>query len=398
MTESHLEAAIRAIDGDTLEQLAADLLSREGYSVDPTGTKGPDAGRDSLLEADGENGILHCSRQEDWPEKAKDDADKAADRDRDFEFFFFATNRDPAGIKRDRVEREITEEHGFDSTILDFSRIRGRLMGNPENHDLAREHLDVDPSHAFDSASDDADDLYEERLEQLQQRNAPYGYIEDDDLALVTVHVIPASSTQPSHGRIAQDLPEPPRFAARGGHSDTYGEQIITAKGPDHADGTFSYYSCFHSDGWVEGGTVYMDAKSDPPRLRAAIDPFVVKYVEDVIEMFVEEGIRPPYFVYTTIIGAADYLMDPPRRCWDIDYARPINNSVYRLKRVTIEDTDADIPAELRKPLYQLWNRTGWDGGSVHYEESRNAETGETEYEFNPHTGGVPELDRWNND
>lgn len=381
MTESRLEVAIRAIDGDTLEQLAADLLSRDGYSVDPTGTKGPDGGRDSFLNVDDENGILHCSRQENWSDKAKEDAEKAVDMDREFDFFFFATNRDPAGTKRDRVEREITDEYGFNSIILDFSRIRGLIMGNPDNHDLAREHLDVDPSRAFDSASDAADELYQERLEQLKKRKAPYGDIKGGR-ALVTVHAIPASSTQPSDDRIAQDLPEPPRFAARSGYADTYGDLIMTAKGSDHGNGLFSYYSCFHTDGWVEGGTILLDPKSDPPTLAGIIDPLVVDYVDDVVAIFVEEDIRPPFFIYITILDAADYVMNPPQEVW-YGHQRPIGESVYKLKSVTIEDPDADIPTELRKPFYQLWDRIGWDQGSIHYDQSTN-ENGEIEYEYNP--------------
>jgi len=62
MTNTVLEAALQGIgDGARLEQLASDLLRREGYDVDPTGTRGPDGGRDSLLYRDSENGILHCS-------------------------------------------------------------------------------------------------------------------------------------------------------------------------------------------------------------------------------------------------------------------------------------------------------------------------------------------------
>lgn len=42
MPNTYLEAALRAIgDGARLEQLASDVLRREGYSVNPTETRGP---------------------------------------------------------------------------------------------------------------------------------------------------------------------------------------------------------------------------------------------------------------------------------------------------------------------------------------------------------------------
>ena len=62
MVNTRLEAALLGIgDGARLEQLASDLLSREGYRVKPTGTRGPDGGRDALLYQDDEEGIFHCS-------------------------------------------------------------------------------------------------------------------------------------------------------------------------------------------------------------------------------------------------------------------------------------------------------------------------------------------------
>ncbi|CDK37998.1 hypothetical protein [Halorubrum sp. AJ67] len=51
MPNNALEANLRGIgDGARLEQLAVDLLGRDGYDVDPTSVRGPDGGRDTLLE------------------------------------------------------------------------------------------------------------------------------------------------------------------------------------------------------------------------------------------------------------------------------------------------------------------------------------------------------------
>jgi hypothetical protein len=60
MPNTALEANLRAIgDGARLEQLAVDLLGREGYDVDPTDVRGPDGGRDALFERSGKSGVLH---------------------------------------------------------------------------------------------------------------------------------------------------------------------------------------------------------------------------------------------------------------------------------------------------------------------------------------------------
>jgi hypothetical protein len=49
MSNTALEANLRAIGGGArLEQLAVDLLGREGYDVDPTGVRGPDGGKELL--------------------------------------------------------------------------------------------------------------------------------------------------------------------------------------------------------------------------------------------------------------------------------------------------------------------------------------------------------------
>lgn len=125
MTNTRLEAVLQGLgDGARLEQLVADLLRREDYEVDPTGTRGPDGGCDALLTRNGEQGILHCSISQNWEKKARNDATKAAARSEIFDFFIFATTQNPAGIKRDRVEQELCDEYGWRVKIYDFDTIR----------------------------------------------------------------------------------------------------------------------------------------------------------------------------------------------------------------------------------------------------------------------------------
>lgn len=174
MVNTRLESAIKGMHEDTLEQLTADLLSREGYDVQPTSTSGPDNGRDAFVEKEDEEeqGIVHCSVQKDDIEgKIKDDASTAADHEQNYDFFIFFTTEDRATVMRDRLEKEISDEYGFRTRIWDFEHIRNSLMGNTENHDLARHHLSVDPAGVLNEVKSQLDRLEEkEDLRRLQSQ------------------------------------------------------------------------------------------------------------------------------------------------------------------------------------------------------------------------------------
>jgi hypothetical protein len=173
MVNTRLEATLEGIHEDTLEQLADDLLLREGYEVEPTSTSGPDNERDALvLESNqGENGIVHCSINKKIQNKIWDDADKVAKHDTDYDFFIFVTNQDRATVMRDRLEEEISEEYGFRTRIWDFEHLRNKLMGNPDNHDLARTHLSVDPAGMLQKVHSKLDRLEsQEDLRRLQNQ------------------------------------------------------------------------------------------------------------------------------------------------------------------------------------------------------------------------------------
>ena len=169
MSNSRIEAAIHALDGKRLERLMSDLLEREGYEVDPTGTSGPDGGREAIFTDGDRTGILHCSVQkDDWVDKAHDDARKAVENfDQEFDLFTFVTTQDPAGVMRDRVEEELASEWNMQTKVWDYERIRNELVGDSENHDLIREHLSVDPNRPFVDVEAEVDNLYEDLIERI---------------------------------------------------------------------------------------------------------------------------------------------------------------------------------------------------------------------------------------
>ncbi|QCS44743.1 hypothetical protein [Natrinema versiforme] len=390
MVNTRLEAVLLGIgDGAKLEQLVSDLLQREEYDVDPTGTRGPDNKRDALLYRDSEQGILHCSIGQDLEDKLHDDAQKAADRDEDYDFFIFATTQNPATVKRDRLEKDIHDEYGWQTTILDLQRLRNKLRGDPDNHDLIRNHLNIDPNYAFHDPAVDAEEFHEERIEELQNRSAYYGSITDTDARkqipdppILAVHIIPAETFGNDHDRIGTNLPEPPGLT-RGGYPNWYGDCVLTGNNDAlKGEQPFTHYSCFHEDGWAEAITTYLIRDPDEQELRITIDKKVNTFLEDALDWYREVGISPPFTIYVTLLDAAEYTMGVPKRMWTPDMHRKFRSDVFTFGEVRIDSYDADVPQVMRKPLFRLWNRAGFPK-SIHYDEIE--EDGDTRYEWNPY-------------
>ncbi|WP_157971621.1 PDDEXK family nuclease [Halorussus litoreus] len=386
MTNTVLEAALQGIgDGARLEQLASDLLRREGYDVDPTGTRGPDGGRDSFLYQDEEDGILHCSISANLESKVKSDAEKVSDRQESFDFFIFATTQNPAAIKRDRIERELEDEYGWRVRIWDFERLRNRLMGDTENHGLAIDHLSVTPGKAFEDVSEQVDELYQSFIQRLHNREAPSGTIRDNR-PLVAVHLIPIDALEESHDKIAMDLPNPPAFNSRTGLSDQFGRMAVTGDSSGLGGEPFRHYVGFHVDGWMEAVSTSMTfVQKDTPKISYTFDPTVVDFVDKALDCYEEAEIPPPFYLYVTLIDAEQHIMSQPDRMWGADSPRPLRTNEFTLNRVTLNGYDVDVPSELRKSFYLLWNQLGWEIGSIHYNEETDDETEEKKYEWEPY-------------
>jgi len=386
MSNSRIEAAIHALGGGRLERLMVDLLRRDGYEVDPTGTSGPDGGREALLTDGDRTGILHCSvQQDDWVSKAHRDAKKAVENfDQSFDQYVFVTTQDPAGVKRDRVERELASEWGMQATIWDYERIRNELVGDPENHDLVREHLSVDPARPFVDVEDQVDSLYESLLERVKRREAPDGKITDDG-AIVTVHVIPQEAIDDHHNRYVTELPHPPQFAKRDCYPTERPKVKITENNRRGGEVNRERYTAIHRDGWTEGvlTELLFSEERDGGTIRKSIDRMIVNFVDSALDAFDEVEIYPPYYVYVAVLYAADYTLDYPRRLGGpAGRERAFGDDEVRLNRVRIDSTATDVPGSMRQSLNQLWRYCGWNH-SIHYDQS-SGEDGETEWEFDP--------------
>lgn len=398
MPNTRLEALLQGIgNGAQLEQIAADLLVREEYDVDPTGTQGADGGRDALLTRGDENGILHCSITDSWEPKVKDDADKSENRSENFDCFVFMTTADPGTTKRDRVEEELREEYGWRVEIRDLQRLRNSLQGDPANHDLVREHLHIDPYRAFQNPRAHTDEFYEERLERLHQRTAQYGGIIEEyrtskggsrteeqiveDPPLLAIHLVPVEAFSSSISRSVTELPDIPSLGRYDRYTDRYGHYLIN--GSNDEQDLFSEYTCFHEDGWAEAITTHTWAKSEESRLLSTIDKTSVEFVQKAISWFQEVNLRPPFFVYLTLIDASDYKIATHPRISSPHRMRPVGTDEFRLGNVRLDTYDADVPMMLHDSLDSLWRQVGWQNGSIHY-QTKSSEEGEAREEWDP--------------
>lgn len=370
MTNTLIGANLRGIsDGGRLEQLAADLLTREGYEVDPTGVRGKDGGRDSFLERGGDRGILHCSAQSaNIRTKINEDAENAAERPEEFAFFIFVTTTELSGTKRDNLEDAIQDEYGWRTRIWDFERLRTKLMGNPENHDLVREHLRVNPTEGFESAEVHVDELYEKGVERLSNRTPVRGNLVDEG-PVIAVPVIHSESVSSPPNRIATELPDPPKFTYRSAGTQRYGDFALTAPHQEFESDEFSEYVYLDVDGWVEAVTTReVDDRYDTPAISLYLDEHVVEFLEKIVFMYEEFGISPPFYVYLSVFDAAQYHISEPKNIYiEATNPRPFGEDEIRLNRTVLESYDSDIPKALRRSFYQLWNKAGWEQGSMHY-------------------------------
>jgi len=383
MTNTHFEVALQAIgDGARLEQLVTDLLASEGYDVRPTGKRGPDGGRDALLGLDGEEGILHCSVTSEWASKAHSDAKKVIDEfDQDFDFYIFATNEDPATVKRDRIEEEITNKHGMRTRIYDFETIRNALLGNKENHTLIREHLSVDPGSHFVDIGSEVDKKYEELIERVASRESPESPI-TEVAPLLSIHVISHEATNENHDRYLEDIPKPPMIA--GVSFNSYSRADYRINKASSEEDRVSIYSCLHKDGWIEGvscneGTKYEHRENE---IRYTIDRTIVDFVERSLTKLDETDILPPYYVYVTLLGFSEHTISNVPGEITFGGGSPIREEEFQLNRVRFDQADEDMPAKMSQSLNQIWQQVGYSY-SKNYERDVS-ENGDYEYRWDP--------------
>lgn len=362
MPASDLEIALSKVGHDEFEELCADLLTREGYKVTPTSTSGPDGGRESLLEYGGSDGILHCSIERGLEAKLRKDAEKAANDEREYEFFFFGTTADPAGVKRDRLEREFSEEYGWDVTIWDYSILRNKLIGEIDNHALAEEHLGVNPGVAFGDNKESVYEKRDERLDQIEARyDLPFDLIEGPAIVL---HLIPNGMFSKDYGCLPEELPEPPFYGMNAGRGESVGDGKVSVNRRFVTE--HSNYSYIDEDGWIEAVTTDLRPPFRPEEhkiIRGDFDQEILVMLPRCLDCLQTIGAKPPIFAFVSLIDVSGYVLDTS----DMWFTPREFSDRYIPRHATIDSHGRSPEEEIRPVLDRIWQKGGRSNGSPFY-------------------------------
>jgi len=363
---SDLEIALARIDPDDFEELCADLLTREGYTVTPTSTSGRDGGRESILTAGERTGILHCSVQQNgWKGKLTADAKKAAEHNREYDFFYFGTTADPGGKKRDGLEAEVAEKHGWEVDVWDYSVIRNRLIGDTGNHDLAREHLGVNPGVTFNDSLGEAKELRKERLNQIEHRyDLPLPLTEGPVMAL---HLIPAGAFSMEYGYLPEDLPAPPFYGMPDGMGEPVGDGKVSTN-RRFQEGRYPQYAYFDEEGWIEAVTtdIHPPFRDEPSGvIRNDVDNDLFVMLPRCLDCLEEIGAKPPIFAFVSLLGVEGYTIDSNQHGLRFS-ARPFADR-YTPRHASIDSYDDPPKTSIRPVLDRIWQKAGRRNGSPFY-------------------------------
>ncbi|WP_207587188.1 restriction endonuclease [Halomontanus rarus] len=370
-----LDYALETVDGTTFETLSAAFLRALGYEVKESGPHGTDGGWDARISMNGRSGIAHASVRNDWRRKLRDDAEKVADleadRGDDYDIFAFVTNQQVTGQQELDMEDEIEEEYGWKLKLYHRQNLLGVI--HDENPELADRYLDVDLGFDADYLAE-LEDLRENRLDLIQDREGPAGVLNEG--AAAVVHVIPngISSTRPV--RSTTDLPDPTvlgtfaltRPEARGKAKfavDTYNRDGDLYKG----------YALLRNDGLYESVStnVFLRRRDDlwavttHDRTGPCMDASILIAVRDALANQAEMGFSGAASVWVTFLDAAEAKLNYGTNLFHAAGGKPqfgFDRYTTEVATLSIGDHSFDeVIAELEPSLSELWLEFGYQTG-----------------------------------
>jgi len=371
-----VEYALSKVGTDTFEKISSDVLRDYGYEVNPSGIQGTDAGRDAFVEINGEPGIAHYSTQKTWRSKLRSDAKKAAGHDEDYGWFVFVTNQEVTGRQEADMRREIREKYSWDLDLWHHERLRNKIETDLPG--VARRHLGVDPQ-GKDDVTEEIEEFKEERIEAIKNRRNLPTKLEKGPF--VAIHLIPNGMRSMDYGIRPSDLPTPPEYgktnASFDGKPVDDGKVYVRHEEQDE----HSKYTFIHEDGWMEAVStdVFLHSKTLLEEAAEAdiefhahrFDAEVVSTIQGSLDILTEMGVKPPIFVYITVVGLQDNEMYYTDKVEGPISTPKIPKDEMALKRIEIDSFDSDVPQSLKPVLDRFWNGCGWSVGCIDYRDGK---------------------------
>jgi hypothetical protein len=376
--KSDLEVALEHAYHQDLEKLVADLLRKQGYEVDPTGTRGADGGVDALLEDGGHVGALHVSRtrSDRLRDKITTDAKKLDEHSRSYDFVIFVTSANPAGVLRQRLENEIEVAFGWPTEVIAREQLRNLL--STDHPDLARQHLNVDPTAGGEATVDQTEALRNVRLDRIaDRRDLPNELPPGPTLV---VHLIPASVIRSGPIATPGELPTPPFF----GHG-----RRVPGGGKTLGDGVVAYnnrfrqahpdYAYINEAGWIEAvSTEFFRPNPTGPGgfIDGDIDKAVGGTVKGALYCLEEMMLDGPLFASLALLDVEDHIIDD-KNIVGLQPGQFGSRFVPPLVELDDPDPEEFELVRLRPILDRLWYQAGRSNGSPYLPDPEDISTSE---------------------
>jgi hypothetical protein len=364
----HTEFALSEIDGNDLEDLAINLLTRQDKyrGLDPQGGRGKDGGKDALLLAAQENVIVHVSRREDWKQKLEEDLDKAAGHNRTYGTFVFFTNRVISGNQKPvpEVAKPYSDEYGWGIDIWDRERISAALDNN--HQDLRQKHLRIVQD---DDPSELASQLIDRRLSIIRRQDVKLPEPVRNGPKTV-LHVVPHKPMTNNVELTVEDLPEVSPPAGKRSSRKTVDGRVVFAPGHSGSDPDPQFvYSYMNKAGWFE----YIDTvrfNRDKELIASTkFEKEIGKMFEDAIDSLHQLALNGPVEVCISLLSVEGYsFATGPGSNPGRTGPKSIRQTDVEGEPYTVDDPDGRVGPSICKGLNRVWRSAGWSNGSPNFD------------------------------
>ncbi len=365
---SHTDYRLSEIEDSQLERLAIDLLTRtpQYRGVDPQGGRGKDGGKDGLLLDSGNgNIIVHVSRREDWRQKLRDDLDKAADHDRDYNTFVYVTNQIITGNQKPipDVAESFIEEYGWEIDIWDGERLRTELDNN--HQDLRERYLQIAQDEPADKK---AARLMEKRLRLIRRRADKLPRpVKSGPTAVL--HLVPHKAVTGDNVFNHDDLPTPTLPGRYRGFSyeNTMDGRVTFAPGGGNCEPDLAYIYV-DTGGWIEAVDAMIGNRESGTIGGTSFEKLIGDAYENGREVLDEFGLTGPFELGMSVLSVKGYSFATKRGgAFGRTGPQEFRQEDIEANPYTIEDPEILTGDALKRGFDRIWRGARWSDGSPNY-------------------------------